>query len=164
MQTHHSAIMLRIENYMLRRAITSYLALLMVAAPCLCCCTAGRLIAHKQSDDVQAQPKSSCCCGQDSDSTSIQGAAPIKSLPVNPERCPCRDHADQLRQSVASPNLDRELALLDASAHSVAFESAISNSLILCVETADEPMQAVASEDPFWSASELLHIQHRLRC
>lgn len=149
---------------MLRRALTSYLALLMAAAPCLCCCTAGRLMATQKPDDVQPQSKSSCCCSHDSDSTSNLGTAPVKSLPVSPERCPCRDHAEQHRQSITSPNLDRELALLDAAANALAFESGILGSLKVCVAAADEPMLAVASDDPFWSASELLHIQHRLRC
>src|SRR5438874_1173962 len=83
---------------MLRRIVTAYLAVLTVAAPCLCCCTPGRLFAAPPAAPVK-EPAPSCChrCTPESQPNPV----PRPSHPDPQDRCPCREHSQ--KQAVVGP-------------------------------------------------------------
>jgi hypothetical protein len=138
---------------MLRRILTAYLAVLTVAAPCLCCCAPGRLFAAPAPR--AAEPAQSCCRRH------IPRPAPTPQ-PSNPDpqdRCPCREHSQ--KQAVVGP----------AAEFGVARQLVGPSYLLPALLNPDIPILGPRTSafgfdcrNPFPSAFDLLHVHHRLRC
>jgi hypothetical protein len=131
-----------------RRVLTAYLAFLMAAAPCLCCCMDSRVVAA--ASDRPAEPPR-CCCAEDS------APVPVSHPPSPnpPEPCPCRDHAD--KQALADPVAARS------------FVSPTSFPLPAITSPVGEPSLTgvIGPADCGWPYPiplDLLHLHHRLRC
>jgi len=140
---------------MFRRVLTAYLAFVTAAAPCLCCCTTGRLFAATPRPVDPTPPVSTCCCHK-SESAADPTPAPPPNVPE--QRCPCRDHTDKQAQVTAGPAA-AELALVLA-----AFEAASVAIPTLEPASAADLVGLVAFHKPSLSASDLLDAHHRLRC
>jgi len=149
---------------MLRRGLTIYLAFLTAAAPCLCCCTAGRLVAAPPPTPAPAsEPAAAPCCCHDAEAATdpAPAATPGPADPAPPHRCPCRDHADMPAQVVVGPAA-AELALLRPALH-VTFD-AVPAATQSAVSMPVDGVSQTGWPDPFPSAFDLLHVHHRLRC
>ncbi|HEY1381740.1 MAG TPA: hypothetical protein VGF55_33385 [Gemmataceae bacterium] len=150
---------------MLRRVLTAYLALLTAAAPCLCCCTAGRLFAaappRREAPAVPAEPRCPHCCHDAAQMPAAeQPAAPRPSAPTPEQRCPCRDHVEKQATALAAT---ADGAGLRAALHAAIDLTAVLPPAIDPATSADL-RGSLLSREPFRSASDLLHVHHRLRC
>ncbi len=70
---------------MFRRALNSYLIAVLLAGPCLCCCSLTRALTKTRTDASACQITAHSCCHGNTD----------QSSPEQPDRCPCRQHQDQ---------------------------------------------------------------------
>jgi hypothetical protein len=137
------------EEKMLRRALSIYLAVLVVAAPCLCCCTAGRAMAAV-APPIQSPPS---CCHHEAPS------APRPSAPDSPDRCPCRDHAE--KQVLANPTGDSGHVSSPFDSAAVDFVAAIfPTGGPSAIELSDRRHPGT----PHPTTADLLYSHHRLRC
>ena len=142
---------------MLRRVLTVYLAVLTAAAPCLCCCTTGRLLAAAMPVRSTPQPEAPCCCHEvdspiESEPGDPQAGTPPPNTPAPEQRCPCRDHSDMQAQVTVAPAITAELALLRAvlDAAPVALPAVESPAVLL---------EALLPPEPFPSAADLLNAE-----
>jgi hypothetical protein len=141
---------------MLRRALSYYLAVLTVAAPCLCCCTFGRALAAEPVQPAEPQPPP-CCCHENP----IQSdPAPTPSAPDSQDRCPCRDHAE--KQAFAGPAAD--LGLLRSLSLALNFDAPAIVTAMSAPSLAAEFNGPHSWREPFPSSGDLLFVHHRLRC
>jgi hypothetical protein len=139
---------------MLRRVLSAYLVFLTVAAPCLCCCTAGRLLAAAPPSEPPAPP--ACCCHDDT--SADPQPAPRPHIPAPEPRCPCRDHSDMPSQVTVGPNA------VDLSLHRDMLDAAPLTIPVLGPSSVAELLGLLQVREPFPSATDLLHVHHRLRC
>jgi hypothetical protein len=143
----------------MRRVLTAYLAFLMAAAPCLCCCTTGRLFAAAPAQNLRDEPGSSqapCCC-HDVTPEPQPAPAPSPSNPDPQERCPCREHA--AKQALAAP-ADHDFGSRIVDCGFVV----IPQSNISGPQSTNSPNADLVGRDSFLTATDLLHTHHRLRC
>jgi hypothetical protein len=159
---------------MLRGVLTVYLLLVTAAGPCFCC-IAGQLLARPRSSTSPAEPgplqsrcvsaNNSCgtcgsCCstGRDSSAPARRPApaAPCPACPCGEPSLCCGTLAGRLDDSFA-PSLLRWL--VDAAAGPLWFDGADRPALAVVVG----PEQTFGAV-PFLTASDLLHVHHRLRC
>jgi len=141
---------------MLRRALSYYLTVLTIAAPCLCCCTFGRAVAAVPVQPAEPQP-SPCCCHE---SPAQSDPAPTPPAPDSPDRCPCRDHAE--KQALAGAAAD--LGLLRSLSLAIAFDAPAIVSAMSAPSLAAELNGSLHWREPFPSSADLLFVHHRLRC
>jgi hypothetical protein len=148
---------------MLRRVLTAYLALLTVAAPCLCCCTTGRLLAAAGNPlagrPAQPDPPATAapCCCHDVDTPDEPQPAPQPKQPIPEQRCPCRDHSDKQAQVTVAPAITAELALLRTVFDAAPIALLELNPSVVLLNSLQPP-------EPFPSTDDLLQVHHRLRC
>jgi hypothetical protein len=146
--------MINSEDSILRRALTVYLAFLMATAPCLCCCTTGRVTATEPARPVET--RSPCCCHDDP-----ADPAPEPSVPEPPERCPCREHSEKPIQVTAGGMVEW-----------VSFRAALNDTVLDGIFIAPPTLKSAAIDGPFVpdlrepyrSTADLLRVHHRLRC
>jgi hypothetical protein len=136
---------------MLRLILTTYLAFMTSAGPAVCCCLAARRLSIPCQSEKCAAEKG--CCSQ-----APGGCA---KLPRRTTPCPCPNTTGgcclQTPTIVAKNDVRGDLILLLSglpALHQVA--DVAPPSLAAC--------SAVAVSEPFWPASDLLHVHHRLRC
>jgi hypothetical protein len=142
---------------MLRRVLSAYLAFLMAAAPCLCCCTAGRLMATPPTQPAEPQP--SCCCHEGSPQ-SDPAPIPLPPPPDSPDRCPCREH--QEKQALVGPAGDlNSLRLTFRLPH---FDAADFLPAMPEPALTADINRLLHRREPFPSSTDLLFVHHRLRC
>jgi len=139
---------------MLRSVLTAYLAFVTAAAPCLCCCTTARLFAAPPAKSAPPATAPSCCHEVETPADPVPAPQPKAPEP----RCPCRDHSDMQGQVTVGP-VAAELAL------------ALTTLVVALIANPDlDPTPVVdvdgpvSCHDPFLSATDLLHVHHRLRC
>jgi len=144
---------------MLRRVLTAYLAFLTAAAPCLCCCTTGRLVAATPpAAECHSLPAAKSCCCNETDPPATQQPAPKRHMPAPEERCPCRNHADMQAQVTVDAKADNlDLRRVSLEAVTVVLPNSDPSPSADHFGLAHDP-------DPFLSATDLLHVHHRLRC
>lgn len=135
---------------MLRIILTTYLAFMTSAGPAVCCCLAMR----RASVPCQAERCSAekGCCGK----VPGDGKLPKRTTPCP---CPNTNGGCCLQAPTIVAKLDVRGDLLDLLTDLPAFNHLADISppcLAACT--------ALAVSEPFWPASDLLHVQHRLRC
>jgi hypothetical protein len=154
---------------MLRGVLIAYLVLFTAAGPCLCCCAALRTHAATRATPPAepATPAAPCCQRHHRDAT--PAAAPERPAPAgdptapDPKQpCPCRDHPARRGKMAVTSAAAGELSLLRWS-----LQSPLAATLAADPPAADPPAalpDLAAVDNPFLSADQLLHVQHRLRC
>lgn len=139
---------------MLRRVLTAYLAFLMAAAPCLCCCTFGRAMAAAPAQPAESQPP--CCCHDESPQPA---PTRVPSTPDSQDRCPCREHAE--KQALVGPAIDpiAVRSIWDPVGLDFASVAPPVTGLSIVVQSG-----SFDRGEPYPSTVDLLHAHHRLRC
>jgi hypothetical protein len=143
--------------------LTAYLAFLMIAAPCLCCCTPGWSVAAAPTARNE-EPVPSCCHRTEPKSPPTNCCnhsepAPQPSNPEPQDRCPCRDHAG--KPAAVSPAVDSVLV------RQLTAGTLVPPAYILpVVELIGANLTLADHSEPagFLSVFDLLHVHHRLRC
>jgi hypothetical protein len=147
---------------MLRGALTAYLVFFTAAGPCLACCAASRLLTAAAPAPARAEEAAApCCCGGD-DTASPACEAPRSPQPPAPPSCPCDDHPARQGSVAVASAATAELSLLRWSLELTSVTAAFADPIAPTAPAV--PPGAAAPADPFLSASDLLHVQHRLRC
>ena len=141
---------------MLRRIVTAYLAVLTVAAPCLCCCTPGRLFAATPAAPVD-EPAPSCCHQRPPEPRPSQ--VPQPSQPDPQDRCPCWEHSQ--KQAVVGRAAEFDFARQLAGPSYLLPALPIPGISILGPQTSSFGLDC---RNPYPTAFDLLHVHHRLRC
>ncbi|MFO0810155.1 MAG: hypothetical protein U0746_16160 [Gemmataceae bacterium] len=133
---------------MMRRGLSLVLAFVVAAAPsiCLVCCAAIKRAAAAES--TPAKPPACECC---------QKPTPAERPTVPTDHCPCRDKAEPCGRFVATMPTAH---VFDAwlSVPVVAFD--LAPAFPPSASSGGAPLRDL----PFLTVSDLLHVQHRLRC
>lgn len=147
---------------MLRRIVTVYLMLVLMAGPglCCCCCIFSQAVAAaavSTNDSAEPKPSGCCsCCAEEPASCPPASTKEDSPRPVKRE-CPCRQNLEFLLVAVPAP----VSVLADqASFLFVEFLPALSPGFV----PASFHSNPGDSLLPFLTAQDLLRAHHQLRC
>ncbi len=151
---------------MLRIAVATYLMLVTVAGPWLCCCSPARLSAlfSKPSTETSSAPARPPCCSHHADPCpeNDPGSTPAQPQPTRAP-CPCQDRPDG--SALVSPPLSEETRQIladDSEAPGDLFSlPAFHHELVLGFRL---PVARAPDALPFLTTDDILHALHILRC
>jgi hypothetical protein len=140
---------------MRRFVLSGYLAFVTAVGPCLCCCA----IARAAAPVVDESPSPCRCCNDQSPCE--RESKPARHSPFRPD-CPCRQESSCCGllpppANKVSLTFAEWLTLLAAAYDSASFEPVAASF--------ERPVEiGVRQHRPFLDTSDLLDVQHKLRC
>jgi hypothetical protein len=154
---------------MLRVVLTAYLVLFTAAGPSLCCCTTLRGLAPCASgsaDFTGAEPAGGCCCAGEAAASCCAADVDCCTAPAPPSpkrSCPCKQTpAGCCLETLPYAPVDGD-SLVRRVVH-LAYDLPVAGLAVVPAPADPAPCEAAAADGPFWSVTDLLHVQHRLRC
>jgi len=166
---------------MLKVGITLYLVLATLAGPCVCCCTAARILSalipsppEPETLRIADRPVRKSCCHHGvatanrakpapSDEGAVANNSPTKVKPAGDHGCPCRQGAPgraALRSVAPSDQLSGLTRFLAAEPDGAAWAHvSVSEEFVQSIGLREGPARG-----PFLTAQDILRAHHVLRC
>jgi hypothetical protein len=149
---------------MVRLGLVTYLALVTVAGPWLCCCTTARLIASLEKpchkDEEHPLARANCCRRP---STPQRDRSPRDEQQPGSPQCPCKQGQSEVVLSIPELNGDTLQQLLLFPSESTFLPLPAGGRPILPF-SGIRPLPGDSWPLPFLSAEDILFSLHMLRC